>query len=102
MKCITYGTVVLLMIIISMIVAIIFKTKLDGVADKSKSISLMDLKSSAGTGMTVLGVSWFALIVWWFIGMFSDCEDGFFMAPRLKKEPKYQKYQELQESKESA
>lgn len=83
MKCITYGTVVLLMIIISYIYGKIYS---NGV-DFSDPVAAEQAMTNVLRGGGVVGLIGLGLTLWWLLGLMNDCTDGYFLNPRLKKTP---------------
>ncbi len=83
MKCVTYGTTVLLMIIITFIMGMMYSNNVDYSNPEAARESLQSVVKGGG----VMGVIWLGLTLWWLLGITNDCKDGYFLNPRLVKKP---------------
>jgi hypothetical protein len=68
MKCITYGTSILLMIIVIIVLAILMQV----------SPTIAGIAAFAG---------WAGITVWWLWGWFSSCPDGYLFSSIQKPQP---------------
>ena len=74
MKCITYGTTIVLMIILTVIVNMILI--FIGAPPNSDVVSL---------GLLGLSIGSFMLLLWWLYGWFSKCEEGYMWGRGLRR-----------------
>lgn len=75
MKCITFGVVVLLFIIITSIVAIII--------DYMDNSNLEKLRKNFEIQYRIAHISIVILLSWWIYGWIIGCEDGYFLSRGL-------------------
>lgn len=81
MKCITYGTAVLLMIIVTFIYGKLYTNEVNYTNPLEAEEAIQNILN----GASIMGLVWLGLTIWWLVGFNSDCADGYFLNPTLKK-----------------
>ena len=77
MQCITYGTMVLLMVIITFIYGKWYAKDIDLTNPKEAEKAIDNIINGAG----FISLAGWGLTIWWLLGFVNDCEDGYFLNP---------------------
>ena len=85
MKCVTYGTTVFVMIVLIFILSMILKYTVDSEVGNMTGDGFTRMGNVAMGVFGLIILTSFGLFIWWIIGFFSDCSDGYLLAPSLGK-----------------
>ena len=80
MQCITYGTVVFVMLILTYVVGVICTKQIDF----SDSTHAKQCTENIVCGGGLVGLAGCGLMLWWLLGLTNDCKKGYFLNPNLQ------------------